>query len=228
MPPKEWNCQCGVKKTRKPATDVPAEGEDDRNMPSVLRQNPGKSASPFKLDEHPYLKGKGEVTCPECRRQGLIGDTEHLDYEDMLCPQHKLAKLKAIRESREKTKEWAQSNIAKDNPLMVKSNLPYLETMSVSRGNIRSALSKPHKQPLVRDAIIRKFPSLPKECSYAGWAYDEVLDNGQQKHGQVRLWLYYDTPAGVMNVKVMIDGQRIFYCFEDRYNPNMKEGVPDF
>ncbi|MBR8784267.1 hypothetical protein IX308_000436 [Porphyromonas levii] len=110
MPPKEWNCQCGVKKTRKPATDVPAEGEDDRNMPSVLRQNPGKSASPFKLDEHPYLKGKGEVTCPECRRQELVNGSKLSDEESQLCPMHRLAyngkkRRELIRSRRELYKE---------------------------------------------------------------------------------------------------------------------------
>ncbi|MBR8773615.1 hypothetical protein IX306_000728 [Porphyromonas levii] len=205
------------------ATGVPEEGEDDCRMPSVLRQNPGKSASPFKLSEHPYLKGKGEATCPECRRQGLASGGSG----DELCLMHQQARLRVVRESREKTKEWARVNIPHKEPLKVRSNLPYLGTMSVSRGGVKSALSKPHDEPLERDRVIRGFPSLPDECCYAGWAYDEVLTDGRQKHGQVKAWLYYDTPAGVMNVKVMVNGQRIFYCFEESHNPNMKKGAPD-
>ena len=58
MPPSAWNCKCSVRKTRRAVTPVPAEGPDEEAMPSALRQNPGKTASPLKLSEHPYLKGQ--------------------------------------------------------------------------------------------------------------------------------------------------------------------------
>lgn len=83
MPPSEWNCACSVKPTDKPVTPVPGA---DLKLPAALRNNPGKSAAPFKLSEHPYLKGKGSPACPECRRLGLVqgeGDT--------LCPMHAIA-----------------------------------------------------------------------------------------------------------------------------------------
>ena len=56
--PSAWNCKCSVRKTRRAVTPAPAEGPDEEGMPSALRQNPGKTASPLKLSEHPYLKGQ--------------------------------------------------------------------------------------------------------------------------------------------------------------------------
>lgn len=104
MPPSAWNCKCSVRKTRRAVTPVPAEGPDEEAMPSTLRQNPGKTASPLKLSEHPYLKGQGLPTCPECRRQGLVSSTELSDEEDRLCPMHRMAReaadLKALVEER--------------------------------------------------------------------------------------------------------------------------------
>lgn len=106
MPPSAWNCKCSVRKTRRAVTPVPAEGPDEEAMPSVLRQNPGKTASPLKLSEHPYLKGQGLPTCPECRRQGLVSSAELSDDpgEGELCPMHRLARevadLKALIEER--------------------------------------------------------------------------------------------------------------------------------
>lgn len=104
MPPSAWNCKCSVRKTRRAVTPVPAEGPDEEAMPSALRQNPGKTASPLKLSEHPYLKGQGLPTCPECRRQGLVSSAELSDEEDRLCPMHRMAKeaadLKALVEER--------------------------------------------------------------------------------------------------------------------------------
>lgn len=94
MPPGDWNCQCSVKKTRKAATEVPPENEDDEQMPKVLRQNPGKTASAFKLDEHPYVHGRGVSSCPECRRQGLAAPTGE---GNELCPMHQIAKEKTER-----------------------------------------------------------------------------------------------------------------------------------
>ena len=104
MPPSAWNCKCSVRKTRRAVTPVPAEGPDEEAMPSTLRQNPGKTASPLKLSEHPYLKGQGLPTCPECRRQGLVSSAELIDEEGELCPMHRMAKeaadLKALVEER--------------------------------------------------------------------------------------------------------------------------------
>ena len=70
-------------------------------MPPALRNNPGKTASPYNLPEHPYLKGQGDPNCPECRRQGLVppgrrlSDDNHDGREDELCPLHQLAEEKS-------------------------------------------------------------------------------------------------------------------------------------
>ena len=80
FPPSAWNCKCTVRKTDKPVTPVPSDGgqsgsersERSSDIPASLSQNPGKTASPFNLAEHPYLRGHGYPNCPECRRQGLV------------------------------------------------------------------------------------------------------------------------------------------------------------
>lgn len=105
MPPSAWNCKCSVRKSRKEVTEVPSEEVDD--IPAPLRNNPGKSASPFKLKEHPYLKGKGHANCPECCRQGLVGDAELLEYEDLLCPEHRLA-FDALAKEKKKQRKFAE------------------------------------------------------------------------------------------------------------------------
>ncbi|MDD7438589.1 MAG: phage minor head protein [Bacteroidales bacterium] len=85
LPPSEWNCECSFRATDKPATEVPVISE---GIAPVFRNNPGKTAELVKLKEHPYLKGKGIHTCPECRRQGIVsGGTG-----EELCQMHKKAR----------------------------------------------------------------------------------------------------------------------------------------
>lgn len=87
LPPSEFNCKCSVRPTNKPATSVPV----DDGVPPAFQNNAGKSAEFIKLSEHPYLKDKGSPTCPECRRQGLVGKTKLRDEEAKLCQEHWLA-----------------------------------------------------------------------------------------------------------------------------------------
>lgn len=116
MPPSAWNCKCSVRKTRRAVTPVPAEGPDDETMPPVLRQNPGKTASPLRLSEHPYLKGQGLPTCTECRRQGLVSSTELSDDpgEGELCPMHRLAKEVADRRALIEERRLLYEQLRKD------------------------------------------------------------------------------------------------------------------
>lgn len=144
MPPSAWNCKCSVRKSRKEVTEVPSEEVDD--IPAPLRNNPGKSASPFKLKEHPYLKGKGHANCPECRRQGLVGDAELLDYEDLLCPEHRLA-YDALRDKRKEqqkladkiVKEWADVHLPQ-NGLIKSDNKFYAKKVVLRKSSIKYLL----------------------------------------------------------------------------------------
>lgn len=89
LPPSEWNCKCSFRPTDKPVTGVPDEG--DHPVEPTFAQNPGRTASPLKLSEHPYLRGKGDPSCPLCRLEGLIGTTLSSSGTDHLCKRHALA-----------------------------------------------------------------------------------------------------------------------------------------
>ena len=89
LPPSEWNCKCSFRPTDKPVTGVPDEG--DHPVEPTFAQNPGRTASPLKLSEHPYLRDKGDPSCPLCRLEGLIGTTLSSSGTDHLCKRHALA-----------------------------------------------------------------------------------------------------------------------------------------
>lgn len=88
-PPSEWNCKCSFRPTDKPVTPVP--DEEDTPVEPTFAQNPGRTASPLKLSEHPYLRDKGDPSCPLCRLEGLIGTTLSSSGTDHLCKRHALA-----------------------------------------------------------------------------------------------------------------------------------------
>lgn len=99
LPPSEWNCACSVRKTDKPVTPVPGEDEEDDIAPT-FRNNPGKTAQPVKIAEHPYTKAGAEPTCPHCRKERLIEETT--DSSGALCPAHqKIFELKLEQRVRE-------------------------------------------------------------------------------------------------------------------------------
>lgn len=89
LPPSEWNCKCSFRPTDKPVTGVPDDG--DHPVEPTFAQNPGRTASPLKLSEHPYLRDKGDPSCPLCRLEGLIGTTLSSSGTDHLCKRHALA-----------------------------------------------------------------------------------------------------------------------------------------
>lgn len=120
LPPSEWNCKCSVRPTNKPATKVP---DDTGNVHPTFQNNVGKSAEFIKLSEHPYLKGKGSHTCPECRRQGLTGGKmdnadAFIDRGSEYCITHRfvyLANLKGyakkVLETYKKDKRYLGGNV---------------------------------------------------------------------------------------------------------------------
>lgn len=96
MPPSAWGCNCSVEPTDEDPTEVPTEETVD----PAFANNPGKTATPFKLSEHPYLKNQGVATCPECRKLGIIADINSADEEGGLCPRHQ--KAQSVKELEEK------------------------------------------------------------------------------------------------------------------------------
>ncbi|WP_298631476.1 phage minor head protein [uncultured Porphyromonas sp.] len=91
LPPLDWNCKCRVRPTDKAPTALP-DGSLKDEPKDGLANNPGKSGSLFDLHKHPYTKGQGLPTYPECRRQGLVKGAKLADDTSKLCPMHKLAK----------------------------------------------------------------------------------------------------------------------------------------
>ena len=117
LPPLDWNCKCRVRPTDKAPTALP-DGSLKDEPKDGLANNPGKSGSLFDLHKHPYTKGQGLPTCPECRRQGLVKGAKLLEYSDLLCERHRLAweALKDKRKEQRKladkiVKEWAKEHI---------------------------------------------------------------------------------------------------------------------
>ena len=221
LPPWDWNCQCSFRPTDKPATDVP---KITQIVPPTFQNNPGKTAEFVKLNEHPYLKGKGVATCPECRRQGLVSSGSG----DELCQMHQKAREEARQESKQKLLEWRES-IPKGIGLNVPTSLPYLPSLHISKSSVKTTLSKYSSKPWLRDAALMNITDTINKAEYIGWAYDELLPSGEQKHPGVSGWLYYKTPVGIMNVRVFIkDGKRAYYCFEEQENPTMQKGKPKF
>lgn len=100
LPPSEWNCKCSFRPTDKPVTGVPDDG--DHPVEPTFAQNPGRTASPLKLSEHPYLRGKGDPSCPECRRQGLVPgersiQNAYIDRGSQYCIAHRFVYLEGFR-----------------------------------------------------------------------------------------------------------------------------------
>ena len=91
LPPLDWNCKCRVRPTDKAPTALP-DGSLKDEPKDGLANNPGKSGSLFDLHKHPYTKGQGIPTCPECRRQGLVIGAKLVDDTSKLCPMHQLAR----------------------------------------------------------------------------------------------------------------------------------------
>ena len=91
LPPLDWNCKCRVRPTDKAPTALPSGSRKDEPKDG-LANNPGKSGSLFDLHKHPYTKGQGIPTCPECRRQGLVNGSKLVDDTSKLCPMHQLAR----------------------------------------------------------------------------------------------------------------------------------------
>lgn len=113
LPPVEWNCKCSFRPTDKPATDVPASSGVE--IPPVFRNNPGKTGEFVKLSEHPYLKGKGDPNCPECRRQGLAsGKVDNadafIDRGSKYCIAHRFVYLANLKSFAQKAIETLKTH----------------------------------------------------------------------------------------------------------------------
>lgn len=168
LPPVEWNCKCSFRPTDKPATDVPTSSGEE--IPPVFRNNPGKTGEFVKLSEHPYLKGKGDPNCPECRRQGLTIDTELIDYEDLLCPMHRAAWDALQDDWKEQRKladkiviDWANKAIAKGGAVIQDSKF-YTGKVHVRMKSIKDLLG--HIADAQQKLLVMKIDEILMECTY--------------------------------------------------------------
>lgn len=111
LPPVEWGCECSVRNTDKPATEVPDDGDTPVNP--VFAHNPAKSAEMVNMKKHPYTKG----VCPyfsTCQRRKLNSseNTQGVSLKDTIdetnppmrpeCAVCELAKKSALAKRREK------------------------------------------------------------------------------------------------------------------------------
>ena len=145
LPPLDWNCKCRVRPTDKAPTALP-DGSLKDEPKDGLANNPGKSGSLFDLHKHPYTKGQGLPTCPECRRQGLVKGTQLLEYSDLLCERHRLAweALKDKRKEQQKlankiVKEWASTNIPTKG-LRLRDDKFYIKQVIIQKSSIKDLL----------------------------------------------------------------------------------------
>ena len=114
--PLDWNCKCRVRPTDKAPTALP-DGSLKDEPKDGLANNPGKSGSLFDLHKHPYTKGQGLPTCPECRRQGLVNGSKLVDDTSKLCPMHQLAKEQ--NKQKEDSKETQKDLLATERGRML-------------------------------------------------------------------------------------------------------------
>lgn len=218
LPPSAWNCQCSVRRTRKEATEVPPEGKDDEEMPDTLRQNPGKSASPFKLSEHPYLKGQGDPTCPECRRQGLVSGAQLSDEESLLCPRHRLAKEAIAKERRQRARQvereirdWAKMAIP-EHGLRLQQKGHNIRILRRSVRNVSEHFTSIELKEMARDLL-----AICKRAQFIDEAPIDIYSHNYEKKVArgVKKYTYYKAEWHGYSIRVnmeVIDGEEIPYA----------------
>lgn len=166
-PPLAWNCKCRLRPTDKEITPIPSEGPEDAPAPG-LDGNPGREGSCFHLPSHPYTRGMGDPHCPECRRQGLVPSAQLLDYEDVLCEEHRKA-LEALKDDLKKqqkladkiVKKWSQEHIP-DGGLLVKDPKFYTGVAAVNRHSVKDLAD--HLADPLQKALATKIEEILEEC----------------------------------------------------------------
>ena len=204
MPPSAWNCACSVRPTNKDVTEVPPA---DLVNP-VFKNNPGKTAEPVNLKEHPYVKG----VCPyfnTCKRRDY-GSQLKLDLSDEenppVIPQCGICKMAADAEERARKKrrklkdkeirEWAKESIP-EYGLRIEADNFVSGEIHVNRrsvNDIASHFTENHLKDLSKDihVIIKKAQFLteaglnPERHNYinkvnrgvTGYRYYKLFHNG--------------------------------------------------
>jgi SPP1 gp7 family putative phage head morphogenesis protein len=244
-PPNGWNCRCVTVQVRKEKYTVSDSekaikmGEEattkidknGKNSMEIFRFNPGKQQKLIP-PKHPYLSG-------DCGKLSATLKTLNLSLLS-LADKRKVAsavdKCKARKEveklfdgvqkeinrkSREDTRQHYDEKIEKGEKIKVPTTAEYLEEITISRGNIKTLVSKPHDYFLEKNEAIKDLPKLLNKSKYIGWAKDEEI-NGEQKHPFVEHWQYYE---------VTIADKKSFICVkitkENEYIPHSVENYKD-
>lgn len=217
MPPSEWNCACSVEPTDEPTTAVPT----IELVNPVLSNNPGKTATPFRLDKHPYLRGLGTASCPECRRQGLVTKNKLGDNKEKLCPMHRLALETSERIQKERRKEkdkelksWAKKNIPIGGKVLYRENFKSNKVI-IYRSSIKNLVG--HFVELDKKELAKDIFLICKKAQYIGKAsIDENAANYKKKVAKgVTEYRYYKVFYKGFNLRLnmeVIDDYEIPYA----------------
>ena len=219
--PLDWNCKCRVSPTDKAPTALP-DGSLKDEPKDGLANNPGKSGSLFDLHKHPYTKGQGLPTCPECRRQGLVKGTKLADDTSKLCPMHQLARTV----SRDKEKKVTYKELCKR--LLVTRRAENFETyLNINQplkieGKTYSEVRTVDKQLLhaTRDTKVALGKTLPLE---------ELLQRYKQDLLSFDEWRIDKTNSSIVTgVKYRDGAKALKYVFRLQRDRESKEYFLDF
>lgn len=211
MPPNGWRCRCraievaaynyaktdrntAIKAGEKATTQI---GKSGKNTLEMFRFNPGKAKQVFPKNNayNPRHCDGGKVNL-----SGLIGHSQIvLALENERCQAKKIIEDKAgklpsdkVIQSRNSVKEW----MGKQNfPIKVESQIDFINEFIVSKASIKTMISKWHPDPVARNEWVKNIKKELPKATYHAWADDELID-GEQKHPDVRHWIYAKTKIG--------------------------------
>lgn len=219
--PLDWNCKCRVSPTDKASTALP-DGSLKDEPKDGLANNPGKSGSLFDLHKHPYTKGQGLPTCPECRRQGLVKGAKLADDTSKLCPMHQLARkvnrdIEKLVTYKELCKRLLETRKAENLEAYLNINQPLK-----IEGKIYSEVRTVDKQLMhaTRDVKVKLGKTLPLE---------ELLQRYKQDLLSFDEWRIDETNSSIVTgVKYRDGGKALKYVFRLQKDRKSEEYFLDF
>lgn len=202
LPPSAWNCKCTVEPTDEDPTDVPQEETVDPSF----QNNPGKTASPFKLDEHPYLKGQGVPSCPECRRLGIVDAVSDAD-EGTLCPMHQKAMEK------EWQKEDSKKTLERLLPMLRSIKAKYQEFKGKEAVFVRNSITENLRYGELYEVKKEVLENIQDYMSYKEYEFEYRANNQLARKPTVLGYYVYKMPY--MGQHEIAKGRKVELQYEE-------------